>query len=117
MMLDPAEVSIVTSGFYHLVGNAIRDKASVISNNHRWLHGRDVAGLLRCVNTNTVTWICYKASKNAYSFRRHNCTQRSFNMLTLCSNCIRKRSHFSALCRREMELCQRNAEREAIRGC
>jgi hypothetical protein len=98
-MLDPAEVSVITSGFYHLVGNAIRDKASTISNNHRWLYGRDVARLVCCVNTNGITWRCYEASNNTYSFFRHNCTQRLTNMSTFCANCIHERSHFFVWCR------------------
>ena len=30
-MLDPAKISVVASGFYHLVGNAIRNKASAMA--------------------------------------------------------------------------------------
>ena len=116
VMIYPAEISVVTSGVYHLIGNAIRDKRSTISSNHQWSHGRDVAGLLRCVNTNTVTWICYKASKNAYSFRRHNCTRRLSNISTLCSNSIYGISHCFVWCRQEVELRQRSAEGEVIRG-
>ena len=66
----------IERGFFHLVGNAFREKGSVISNSHGWIYGPEVMGFLMDENRRdedaNYSWKCVQ-SGGAWAFHRNNC--------------------------------------------
>ena len=113
---DPEEVRITSSGFLHLVGNAYRYKAHTISNDQQWNFDADIAGFLHNANNNEPTWKCRQNPNNTWVFHRNQCLQEAINGKSMCTECHRNRHNFFKLCRREVELRQRNSVGDVVQG-
>lgn len=95
---------VLLSGFSHLVGNALRFKASYKSKNLcKWEFGLHVSGFLQFNGNEEFTWVC--VDKNGVdSFHHYQCNDTIIKNNPSCNACFRHSQNFYKTCRLEAAL-------------
>ena len=119
---DCKDADIITKGFYHLVGNSLREKGHFVSNNQAWDYGSDTVGFLRDNNgggggDDKYTWRCKQVSDNVWSFHRRECLGTIQPQdRGCCSCCYKLRHRLFDMCRGEVEVRERSKNGGTIGG-